>query len=92
MGKTFNVKIIIQEFSEPGDREILLEAFKKAGNKGVFNAVEKDAFEGTFVHARHGRLRHQLCQRDFFRIGTDNPSGYESSDFRLVRSGRAAVR
>jgi len=41
MGKTFNVKILIQEFSEPGDREILLEAFKKAGNKGVFNAVDK---------------------------------------------------
>ena len=41
MGKTFSVHIIIQEYSEPGDREILLEAFKKAGNQGVYNAVEK---------------------------------------------------
>lgn len=41
MGKTFNVKILIEEFSEPGDREILLDSFKKAGSKGVFNAVSK---------------------------------------------------
>lgn len=41
LGKTFNVKILIQEYSEPGDREILLDAFKKAGSKGLFNAVSK---------------------------------------------------
>ncbi|MFN8009609.1 MAG: hypothetical protein U0V70_21765 [Terriglobia bacterium] len=46
MGKTFNVKIIINEFSEPSDRDILLEAFKKAGNQGVYNAVTKMQSKG----------------------------------------------
>ncbi len=40
-GEDFQCPDPYRGFSEPGDREILLEAFKAAGNKGVFNAVEK---------------------------------------------------
>ena len=40
-GKTFSVTLIIQEYSEPSDKQILLDAFNKGGSQGLYNAVTK---------------------------------------------------
>jgi len=41
MGRNFGLKIIIYEFSDPQDRDILVEAFHKGQNDGLVNALEK---------------------------------------------------
>lgn len=41
MGKTFNVKIIINKFSSPEDRDILVRAFQQGQNDGLRDALEK---------------------------------------------------
>lgn len=52
-GKIFAVKLIINEYSTEGDKQILVEAFKKGKNQGLVNALEKMnavgriAIEGT---------------------------------------------
>ena len=41
MGSNFNVKIIINEFSSPADRDILVRAFQQGQNDGLRDALEK---------------------------------------------------
>ena len=41
MGRNFGVKLIIYEFSEPEDRDVLVQAFAKGQNDGLVNALEK---------------------------------------------------
>ena len=41
MGRNFGVKLIIYEFSDPEDRDILVQAFAKGQNDGLVNALEK---------------------------------------------------
>ena len=41
MGRNFGVKILIYEFSNPEDRDILVQAFQKGQNDGLVNALEK---------------------------------------------------
>jgi hypothetical protein len=41
MGRNFGVKIIIYEFADPEDREILVNAFHQGQNDGLVNALEK---------------------------------------------------
>jgi hypothetical protein len=41
MGKTFNVKIIINKFSSPEDRNTLVRAFQQGQNDGLRDALEK---------------------------------------------------
>jgi hypothetical protein len=41
MGRNFNVKIIINEFSTPEDRDILVRAFQQGQNDGLRGALEK---------------------------------------------------
>lgn len=41
MGRNFGVKIIIYEFSDPEDRDVLVDAFHKGQNEGLVNALEK---------------------------------------------------
>lgn len=41
LGRNFGVKVIIYEFSDPEDREILVQAFAKGQNDGLKNALEK---------------------------------------------------
>jgi len=41
LGRNFGVKIIIHEFSDPEDRDILVQAFAKGQNDGQRNALEK---------------------------------------------------
>jgi hypothetical protein len=51
MGTVFKVKILIQEYSPPEDRETLLQAFNQAGNKGLYNAVTKMHSKGRISMA-----------------------------------------
>ena len=41
MGRNFGVKIIIYEFSDPEDREVLVKSFHEGQNDGFVNALEK---------------------------------------------------
>jgi hypothetical protein len=41
LGKTFNVTINIERYSDPDERQVLVDAFGKAGSQGLFNALEK---------------------------------------------------
>ena len=41
MGRNFNVKIIINEFSSPEDRDRLVRAFQQGQNDGLRDALEK---------------------------------------------------
>ncbi len=46
LGQTFSVNLIIQEYSEPSDKQILLDAFNKGGSQGLYNAVTKMKSKG----------------------------------------------
>jgi hypothetical protein len=41
MGRNFGVKLMIFEYSDPEDRDILVQAFAKGQNDGLVNALEK---------------------------------------------------
>ena len=41
LGRNFGVRIIIYEFSNPDDRDILVQAFQQRQNDGLVNALEK---------------------------------------------------
>jgi hypothetical protein len=40
MGKTVSVKVIINQFSTPEDRQVLVDAFKKGQSQGLVKALE----------------------------------------------------
>jgi hypothetical protein len=46
MGQTFNVTLIIEEYSAPEERQALVDAFDKAGSQGLFNALNKMKAKG----------------------------------------------
>jgi hypothetical protein len=46
MGQNFNVTVNIAEYSSPEERQVLVEAFEKAGSEGLFNALEKMSSKG----------------------------------------------
>ena len=41
LGRNFGVKLIIYEFSDPEDRDILVQAFQHGQNDGLVNALQK---------------------------------------------------
>jgi hypothetical protein len=41
MGQTYNVTIHIDEYSSMENRQVLVDAFNKAGSTGLFNALQK---------------------------------------------------
>lgn len=53
VGKVFQVRLVINDYSNEEDRQILIEAFEKGKNQGLVNALEKMravgriAIEGT---------------------------------------------
>jgi hypothetical protein len=49
MGRNFNVTVNIAEYSTPEERQILVEAFDKAGSEGLFNALEKMPSKGRIA-------------------------------------------
>src|SRR5215469_12226856 len=40
MGKTYNVTIIIEQFSTPDDRKALIDAFARSGQNGLVEALQ----------------------------------------------------
>ena len=46
MGQNFSLTLTIDEYSPPEDQKVLLEAFEKAGNKGLINALDKMKAKG----------------------------------------------
>jgi hypothetical protein len=46
LGRNFNVTVNIAEYSTPEERQVLVEAFEKAGSEGLFNALEKMSSKG----------------------------------------------
>jgi len=49
LGKTFNVTINIERYSTPEERQVLVDAFQKAGSEGLFNALEKMPSKGRIA-------------------------------------------
>lgn len=49
MGQTFNVTLHIQEYSTPEERQVLVDAFEKAGSQGLFNALNKMKAKGRIA-------------------------------------------
>jgi hypothetical protein len=49
MGKSFNVTINIERYSTPEERQVLVDAFQKAGSEGLFNALEKMNSKGRIA-------------------------------------------
>jgi hypothetical protein len=49
MGRTFNVTIHVEEYSTPEERQILVDAFEKAGSKGLYNALNKMKSKGRIA-------------------------------------------
>ena len=79
-GKTFNVTIIIEQYSTAEDQQVLLEAFQQSGNQGVVNALSKMGSKGHI--AITGTLGYDISYvREFpmanggrkIRLVTDRP-------------------
>jgi len=49
MGRTFSVTVNIAEYSTLEERQVLVEAFEKAGSEGLFNALEKMHAKGRIA-------------------------------------------
>jgi hypothetical protein len=49
VGKTFNVTINIAEYSTEEERQVLIDAFNKAGSKGLYNALDKMPAKGRIA-------------------------------------------
>ncbi|HTT19535.1 MAG TPA: hypothetical protein VMG82_11340 [Candidatus Sulfotelmatobacter sp.] len=49
MGRTFAVTVNIAEYSTLEERQVLIEAFEKAGSEGLFNALEKMPAKGRIA-------------------------------------------
>jgi hypothetical protein len=49
MGQTFNVTVRIEAYSTPEERQVLVDAFQKAGSQGLFNALNKMTTKGRMA-------------------------------------------
>lgn len=49
LGKMFGVTITIERYSTQEERQVLVEAFQKAGSEGMFNALEKMNAKGRIA-------------------------------------------
>lgn len=41
MGHTFNITVHIEQYSTAEERQVLIDAFSKAGSQGLYNALTK---------------------------------------------------
>lgn len=84
-GRTFNVTIIIEQYSTAEDQQILVEAFNKAGNQGLVNALSKMGSKGHI--AITGTLGYDINYvREFqtptgrkIRMVTDRPITFDEA-------------
>ena len=97
LGSVTSITIHIEDFSTPDDQQVLLQAYKTAGNKGLFNAVSKMPSKGRI--AITGTLGYDVNYIKEFptangrkiRIVTDRPismgeawTNSRSSDYNLT--------
>lgn len=79
MGQSFNVTVHIEEYSTLEDRQILFDAFNKAGSKGLFNALSKMkpkgriAITGTLGYDISFARKIQTANGVKIRVLTDRP-------------------
>jgi hypothetical protein len=87
LGKNLNVTINIERYSTPEERQILSDAFKQAGSKGLFNALDKMRSKGRI--AITGTLGYDIS---FVRkIPTDDGFKIRVLTNRPIRFGEAWV-
>ena len=48
-GKTFNVTVNIERYSTADERQVLVDAFQRAGSEGLFNALDKMRSKGRIA-------------------------------------------
>lgn len=77
LGQTFNVTLSIEEYSSPEERQVLIEAFEKAGSQGLYNALNTNAREGAHRDHRNARIRRHFRKED-------PKSGWNRKDPRLT--------
>ena len=46
LGQSFNVTVIIEEYSTPADQQVLVQAFEAKGSQGLYNALNKMPSKG----------------------------------------------
>jgi len=49
MGRSFNVTVIIEEYSTQDERAVLVQAFEKAGSQGLYNTLTKMHAKGRIA-------------------------------------------
>jgi hypothetical protein len=87
LGQTFGVTVNIAEYSSAEERQVLVEAFAKAGSEGLFNALEKMPSKGRI--AITGTLGYDIS---FIRkIPTENGFKIRVLTNRPIRIGEAWV-
>jgi hypothetical protein len=86
-GKNFNVTINIAEYSDSEERQVLVQAFQKAGSEGLYNALEKMPSKGRI--SMTGTLGYDIS---FVRkIPTDNGFKIRVLTNRPIQIGEAWV-
>jgi hypothetical protein len=85
MGQTFNVTILIQEYSTAEERQVLVDAFDQGRLAGPVQRVKQNEGEGAYRSHRHVGVRHQLCSKANNRRRFQTPRAHQSPDH--VRRG-----
>ena len=85
MGKTVSVKVTINQFSTPEDRQVLVDAFKKGQHKGLVDALTKMKPVGRI--AIPGTLGYDLSYIALIPSPTGRKIRFATN--RLIRFGEA---
>ena len=82
LGKTFNVTVQITEYSTDEQRQILVDAFNKAGSEGLYNALDKMpdkgriAITGTLGYEIHFARKTPTDEGFKLRVITNRPINF----------------
>lgn len=69
LGQNFNVTVHLEQYSSPEERQVLVDAFEKAGSQGLYNALNK-------MHAKgHIAITGTLGYDIIFARAIPNPEG-----------------
>ena len=69
LGQNFNVTVHLEQYSTPEERQVLVDAFEKAGSQGLYNALNK-------MHAKgHIAITGTLGYDIVFARAIPNPDG-----------------
>ncbi len=85
LGANVSIKVIINQFSTPEDRQVLVEAFKKGQNQGLVDALSKMKPVGRI--AITGTLGYDLAYIRLVRTPTGRKIRFATN--RLIRFGEA---